>query len=102
MKTIMRVDSAHARVHLVYDSCKTALEKLNELQNDEFFISMEFIFDSDLEKMDEWLFENDIVAKKEKFNFKIENTDLHFTISGYRFRNMEHAMAFKLRWYKEK
>lgn len=102
MSTVIRVDKAHATVHSVYDSCESALEKLNEIQNDEFFISMEFIFDSDLGKIDEWLFENNIVAKKEKFNFKIPHTDLQFTISGYRFRNMEHAMAFKLRWYKEK
>jgi len=102
MTAIMRVDKAHATVRSVYDSCGTALEKLNELQNDEFFISMEFVFDSDSQKMDDWLFENDIVAKKEKFNFKIHHTDLQFSISGYRFRNMEHAMAFKLRWYKEK
>ena len=98
MTAIMNVDKAHATVHSVYDSCETALEKLNELQNDEFFISMEFIFDSDLGKMDDWLFENNIVAKKEKFRFKIPHTDLQFSISGYRFRNMEHAMAFKLRW----
>jgi len=100
--TIMRLDGAHELVHSVYDSCETALEELNKLQNDKLFVSMEFVFDSDRGKMDEWLFENDIVAKKEKSNFKIPHTDLQFTISGYKFRNMEHAMAFKLRWYKEK
>ena len=45
MTAIMTVDKAHATVHSVYDSCEIALEKLNKLQNDEFFISMEYIFD---------------------------------------------------------
>ena len=99
---IMRIDKAFNVVRLVYESCETSLEKLNELQNDELFISLEVIFDSDLQKINNWLFENDIVAKKEKFQFKIPHTDVEFVISGYRFRNVEHAMAFKLRWYKEK
>lgn len=100
--TIMKIDKAYKVVHLVYESCKPALEKLNELRNDEFFVSLGTIFGSEFEVMDEWLFENNIVAKKERVNFEIPNTELQFTISGYRFKNIEHAMAFKLRWYNDR
>lgn len=93
---------AHKEVHLVHDSCVTALEKLNELQNDELFVSLEIIFDSDAVKMDDWLFENNIVGKRVTFRFDVPQTELHFTITGYKFRNTEHAMAFKLMWYDKK
>lgn len=95
---ILNLTKAHAQIHLVYDACEIALEKLNELQNDELFVSLEIIFDSDAKKMDEWIFENNIVAKRITFQFNIPKTELHFAVSGYKFRNIEHAMAFKLRW----
>jgi len=100
--SILKINKAHEMVYLVYDSCETALETLNNLQNDELFVSLDSVFSSDRKKMDEWIFENNIVAKKENSNFNVPNTDLQFTISGYRFRNIEHAMAFKLRWHNEK
>lgn len=100
--TTVRLDKAFKAVHLVYESCEVALENLNELQNDELFISLDVIFSTEFEKIDDWLFENNIVAKKEKFHFNIPHTNVEFDISGYRFRNIEHAMAFKLRWYDER
>ncbi len=93
---------AHKEVHSVYDSCVTALEKLNELQNDELFVSLEIIFDSEAVKMDDWIFENNIVGKRVTYRFDVPQTELHFTITGYKFRNTEHAMAFKLMWYDKK
>jgi len=100
--TVVRLNKAFKAVSLVYESCETALEKLNELQNDELFISLEVIFSKEIEKIDDWLFENNIVAKKEQFRFDISHTNVEFIISGYRFRNIEHAMAFKLKWYDER
>ena len=100
--TVMRIDKAFKKVHFIYDSCQSALEKINELQSDELFVSLEVIFGKDFEKIDDWLFENNIVAKKENFQFKIPHTDVEFIISGYRLRNVKHAMAFKLRWYNER
>lgn len=93
---------AHKEVHLVYDSCVIALEKLSELQNDELFVSLEIIFDSEAAKMNDWLFENNIVGKRVTFQFDVPHTELRFTITGYKFRNTEHAMAFKLMWYDKK
>ncbi len=100
-KTVTLIE-AHEAVHLVYDSCELALEKLNEFQNDELFVSLEIIFDSDVVKMNDWLFENNIVGKRVTFRFDVPQTELHFTITGYKFRNIEHAMAFKLVWYDRK
>jgi len=94
--------NAHKEVHSVYDSCVTALEKLNELQNDELFVSLEIIFDSEAVKMDDWIFENNIVGKRVTYRFDVPQTELHFTITGYKFRNTEHAMAFKLMWCGKK
>lgn len=93
--TLTRV---HKEVHLVFDACQVALEKLSELQNDELFVSLEIIFDSEAAKMDDWIFENNIVGKRVTFRFDVPQTEIHFTITGYKFRNIEHAMAFKLRW----
>ncbi len=93
---------AHEEGHSVYDSCVAALEKLNELQNDELFVSLEIIFDSEAIKMDDWIFENNIVGKRVTYRFDVPQTELHFTITGYKFRNTEHAMAFKLMWYDKK
>lgn len=94
--------TVHNEVHLVFDACKASIEKLSELQNDELFVSLEIIFDSEAAKMDDWLFENNIVGKRVSFRFDVPQTEIHFTITGYKFRNIEHAMAFKLRWIDAK
>lgn len=93
---------AHKEIHLVHNSCVTALEKLTELQNDKLFVSLEIIFDSESIKMDDWIFENNIVGKRVTYRFDVPHTELQFTITGYKFRNTEHAMAFKLMWYDKK
>jgi len=99
MSSITDLAKAHEAVHLVYESCQSSLEKLSELQNDELFISLEIVFDSDAAKMDDWIFENNIVGKRVTFRFDVPQTEIRFTITGYKFRNIEHAMAFKLRWH---
>lgn len=102
MSKTTTLTGAYKEVHLVFDSCKASLEKLSELQNDELFVSLEIIFDSEAVKMDDWLFENDIVGKRMTFRFDVPQTEIHFTITGYKFRNIEHAMAFKLMWVNGK
>ena len=93
---------AHEEVCVVHDACRLSLEKLNELQNDELFVSLEIVFDSEAIKMDDWIFENNIVGKRVTYRFDVPHTELCFTITGYKFRNTEHAMAFKLMWYDKK
>lgn len=102
MSRITTLAGACKEVNLVFNSCQASIKKLSELQNDELFVSLEIMFDTDAAKMDDWLFENNIVGKRVTFRFDVHQTQLQFTITGYKFRNIEHAMAFKLMWHNKK
>lgn len=94
------LDNGFGQVNQVYNACKSTLDELNKLQNDELFVSIDVTVNSKhVEKeVNEWIFENNIVAKWQIFNFSISNTEVKLSITGFKFRNKEDAMAFKLRW----
>lgn len=69
------------------------------LENDLLYVAYEIDQGSDMTELNEWFFENNIVAKHEHITIN-DPRDGYFPygVTGYRFKDAESAMAFKIRW----
>lgn len=76
-------------------------DELQKIMDDELFVNVagnKFSHDIDRDYMEisHWLFENDIVAELKSYTF--EGEQLLIIVTGYRFKSIEDAAAFKLKW----
>ena len=94
------IESVLAEIQSNRDACDAATKIIRDLRDDPCFV----IFQADpedeagLEEVNEWFFENDIVRKFETIIMGDVPGMGAFAVNGFRFRNTESAMAFKLKW----
>ena len=83
------------------DAYNDTMKIIHDLQNDPYFVffasDSDRMGDDELEEVNVWFFDNDIVRKFESTIIDIPGMGT-FAVSGFRFRNTESAMAFKLKW----
>ncbi len=85
------------------DRAKTDAEyassAIMSLTNDLLFVFYELENGLDVSGINEWFFENDIISKYETITIN-HPVDGYFSYNfgGYRFKDAESAIAFKLRW----
>ena len=88
-----------SKLSLLIKTVDDQLKLFERARDDELFV--EFGYDHRNEQdIHDWFFENNIVAKRESISFDrklFEMTPIE-SVYGYRFKAVEDAAAFKLRW----
>lgn len=81
------------------EQSELVLAILSNLEQDPLFVFYEHEEGSDMTELNEWFFENDVVAKREYMPLDHPSpAQFAYHIHGYRFKDSESAIAFKLRW----